>query len=186
MPVVQCILDNLPLISCLSLLRTFPINVSGYDLAMKRTEEYMRIFCGGIHCSFFSNELNECSITGEFLLSVLIGVPWWNNDGQKAVIETTTDLTPTEMLKYVSDDVVLKSCHSYPKCEHIENVIDFRVLDNNNRKVQLITLASTIEEHINCFYVPMCMNYITKNKLVIKNPESILKSILDGFTIKSL
>ena len=174
-PVVQAILNHLPLISCLSLLRTYPINISSIDLAAQRVREYLRLYAESERMDVFAT-LNYCSLTGGFLLSVLVDDPWWCVNEYVSDIDIVRSVNVAFRLRKEINGMWFMDHTDYTGCECITNVCTQHLVDN--RSFQIIAISCSVDEYIETFDLSVCMNYFTSDKLVIKDPVSILKRVL--------
>ena len=177
-PVVQAILNHLPLISCLSLLRTYPINISSIDLATQRVREYLLLYTKSEPMSVVFSTVNGCSLTGGFILSVLVGDPWWIAENYISDVDIACSEAAMHIIRQVIDAKRITRTSDYTGCECITDIYNFRLKKNNNRIFQIIAISSSVDEYIETFDLSVCMNYFTGDKLVIKDPESILKRVL--------
>ena len=162
----------------MSLVRAFPecrakLYSSVYDIIKNRfiLPEAFHELCAGY------------TLTGGSLLELLLGENYNCTDWDYCINEIPPwrdlplVLNPGQVTYWKYLDIRIYRClGSYPHSRIIKNV--YNCIESPKQKVvQVIHLKKSIERYVADFDLDFCKNYLSEDKLVVKNPISVLHKI---------
>lgn len=200
--VIFLIMEELPLISVLALLRAVPemrSYVNGYAVARARISKFLP--------PGMMDQEDDFAITGSLLLKVLLGAGWMHSDidicGQRMFKVPAEELSPNSL--YHPEHLMIAGWlydnghlahpnpdHDNPHTtsrsvsttedttyDHMPFVTQIRNydVDRTNPKpwhFQCMTISSSHDAYVRNFDFRVCCNYMTPTKLVIMFPEVLL------------
>ena len=199
-PVLQCIMNHLPLISVLSLKRAFKLKfINGYREAKERYVRYL------LHLGVRPRAIDilfkqgfDNAFTGSTLLKVLCGAEWNCGDidlviekyvpmyAEFAHMPVIQELYQNECLLPVLHDpiVYLKTLtdtsvygmhddENFP--EMLKCIYEYNLADIYDPSLQVLHIVTSISSYVETFDFTFCRNFLSSDRLVITDPVAVLR-----------
>ena len=186
----------LSVLSLLSLVRAVPhirrlLMISVFEIAFKRITSYLRY---NIEEQSLVNLLQRGRfvLSGSALLAALTDAPWKDTINDIDLIRYSTpgeffektkpDLFPFMNVHYDPHEgnptkIPRRKTHSinYPHSDELEGVTNYENLRCGTSFIQILSV-SNVDRYVRGFDFGFCRNYLSADRLVLFNPQSVLKS----------